>query len=196
MDHFWPDIDLDLSEAHLHQLELTHCHIRNVQFSGAQFGELALFNGAQFGGVASFDGAQFDGFAWFIGAQFNGGTMFSQAQFDGDAWFNEAQFGGFAVFRETKFGGRDARFNGARFSGITGFIRAQFSGDAAFDGARARPHHHSWPTGWTTRDARTAEGEEEGWLYVVHDEDSNEHPTDVAGDGEDRSDSEAGTSGT
>jgi hypothetical protein len=109
----------------------------------------------QFGEVAQFDGAQFGEVVWFSGTQFGGLTLFNGAQFGGDAWFNETQFGGHAAF------------NGV-----------QFSGNAWFDGARARPgRHHLWPTGWTTRDAQAAEGEEEGWLYVVRDDDSSEQPT-------------------
>jgi hypothetical protein len=31
VDTFWPDIDLDLTGAHLHHLDLTHCHMRHAQ---------------------------------------------------------------------------------------------------------------------------------------------------------------------
>lgn len=34
---FWADIDLDMTEAHLHQLNLSTCHIHQAQFDGAQF---------------------------------------------------------------------------------------------------------------------------------------------------------------
>jgi hypothetical protein len=37
LDTFWPDIDLDLTNAQLHKLNLTDCHIRTAEFAGAQF---------------------------------------------------------------------------------------------------------------------------------------------------------------
>jgi len=69
---FWPDIDLDLTEAQLHRLDLTNCHIRNAQFDGAQFSGDAGFNNAKFSRKAGFDGAQFSGSATFNKAQFSG----------------------------------------------------------------------------------------------------------------------------
>ncbi|MGH3815342.1 MAG: pentapeptide repeat-containing protein [Pseudonocardiaceae bacterium] len=45
---FWADIDLDLTEAHLHQLDLTRCHIRRAQFDGATFAGDARFEQAEF----------------------------------------------------------------------------------------------------------------------------------------------------
>ena len=50
MDTFWPDIDLDLTEAQLHRLDLINCHIRSAQFDGAQFFEHTEFIEAQFSG--------------------------------------------------------------------------------------------------------------------------------------------------
>jgi uncharacterized protein YjbI with pentapeptide repeats len=212
---FWPDIDLDLTEAYLHRLNLNRCHIRNAQFDGARFSGEAGFDGAQFSGNAGFDGAQFSGKAGFDGAQFSGKAGFDGAQFSGkagfdgarfsgdagfrraqffeDAGFGGAQFSGDARFREAQFSG-DAGFSGAQFSGDAGFHEARFSGNAGFGGAqfsgiagfsgdhfagigwfggaRARPesralsdHVHSWPVTWTTREA--AEGDEDGWLYLV-----------------------------
>src|SRR5918992_1538438 len=71
VDQFWPDIDLDLSEARLHQLELADCHIRNVHFGGTRFRELAVFNGAQIGGYSWFTKMKFGGYAVFKDAQFS-----------------------------------------------------------------------------------------------------------------------------
>ncbi|MGB6164706.1 MAG: pentapeptide repeat-containing protein [Pseudonocardiaceae bacterium] len=157
---FWPDIDLDLTEAQLHRLDLANCHIRNAQFDGAQFSGDAGFNNAKFSRKAGFDGAQFSGSAWFNGAQFSRAAEFDGAQFSKYAGFHGAQFS------------MDAGFDGAQFSGSATFDKAQFSGDsgrdAGFIGARARPAKgiaHSWPATWTTREA--CEDEEDGWLYLV-----------------------------
>ncbi len=50
-----------------------------------------------------------------------------------------------------------------------------------FDGVRVVASHYVplLPRGWTTRAAQPAEGEEEGWLYVVRDEASSEQPTEA-----------------
>jgi len=91
--------------------------------------------------------------------------LFIGAEFTEDARFGGAEFTG------------DARFDGATFTGA-----ALFTGDTAFGGARVAPGRHViLPTGWITRAALPAEGEEEGWLYVVRDEDSSEQPRRSAG---------------
>jgi uncharacterized protein YjbI with pentapeptide repeats len=167
----------------------------DARFNGTQFSGSALFRGAQFGGDALFDGAQFDWIGLFDGAQFgadarfeahfNGDAFFSEAQFTGIAWFIEAQFRRGTWFRDAQFGeaarfggahfGGDALFDGARFGGDTSFDGAQFSGDVRFDKVRLRSDLvHSWPAGWTTREARPADGEEEGAIYLVRVEDLTE----------------------
>jgi hypothetical protein len=55
---YWADIDLNLTEAHLHQLDLTACHLRNAQFNGATFTGTARFGGATFTGNMQFGGAR------------------------------------------------------------------------------------------------------------------------------------------
>ncbi len=78
----------------------------------------------------------------------------------------------------------DAEFAGeVEFGGEVEFAGATFAGEVEFGGARvaASSHHVVLPRGWTTRPA--AEGEEEGWLYVVRDEDSSEQPTEAPDDG-------------
>jgi len=83
---------------------------------------------------------------------------------------------------------RSVQFGGTTFTGAAWFTRATFTGaalftgDTAFGGARVAPGRHViLPTGWITRAALPAEGEEEGWLYVVRDEDSSEQPRRSAG---------------
>jgi hypothetical protein len=173
-DAFWTGIDLNLTEAHLHELRLGDCHVKSAQFGGAQFSGPARFDGAQFGGPAAFPGAQFSGPARFDGTQFGGPAGFSGAQFGSFAGFPRAQFGGFAGFDGTQFG-EFVGFDGTQFGGPAWFEQAHFSGGVRFDGARVRPGHiHSWPAGWTGRDARAADGEENGWMYLVRIEDWTE----------------------
>jgi Pentapeptide repeats (9 copies)/Pentapeptide repeats (8 copies) len=174
-DAFWDEIvELDLSEAHLYRLDLSGCHIQNAQFDRAQFSGYAGFNRARFSGDVVFNGAQFSGDAWFGGARFSGNVEFDGARFSRGAVFGGAQFNGYAVFGGAQFNGY-AVFGGAQFSGNAVFGGAQFSGYTVFGGARVRPHcSQLWPAGWTTRGARTTEGEEEGWMYLVPVDDSIE----------------------
>ncbi|MDQ3765214.1 MAG: pentapeptide repeat-containing protein [Actinomycetota bacterium] len=238
-DAFWTGINLDLTEAHLYQLDLTNCHTQKVQFGGArfsgnamfgeaqfggsavftraQFGEYAVFGEAHFVGHADFNGAQFDGYADFEVVLFEGRADFSEAQFDEIADFGEVVFDQYANFRDAQFGGesmfsraqfgRTVVFSGTRFRRYVAFVGAQFGGDADFGGDTvssgaqfdgdtdfggtcARPGlRHSWPAGWTTRDARTDEGEKEGWMYLVRVEGESEQQPDR----EDQCGSEAGT---
>jgi uncharacterized protein YjbI with pentapeptide repeats len=186
-----------------------------AEFGGAHFGGSARFTGAHFCGASVFDrahfydaahfdgeahfdkdarfsGAHFHGTSWFDGAHFCGGqARFNGTHFDGGAVFIRAHFGGYAIFDSAHFKGVDAQFSKAQFSKVPMFLDAQFSVYAEFDQARVRPHlGDSWPAGWTTR--APAEGEEEGWLYLVRVEDGGEQQPDQ----EDQSDSEAGTPGT
>jgi uncharacterized protein YjbI with pentapeptide repeats len=176
-DAFWAGIDLNLTQAYLHTLDLTYCHVRTAQFDGAKFAGDTEFLGAHFHGDVRFSGAHFHGDAAFNKAYFHGEALFddetrfdraarfSEAHFFGTAWFDKTHFCGmWTIFKAAHFGG-DAWFAKAQFSDSATFFDAQFSGQALFGGARVRPHFgDSWPKGWTTRDARTAEGEEEGWM--------------------------------
>jgi uncharacterized protein YjbI with pentapeptide repeats len=58
VDTFWPDIDLDLTEAQLHQLDLSNCRIRKAQFGGTEFSGYTRFDEAEFAEGAKFDGAR------------------------------------------------------------------------------------------------------------------------------------------
>jgi hypothetical protein len=158
-DAFWPDVDLDLTEAHLPRLNLANCRIRNARFSSAQFSGTAWFDGAQFCGIAGFRMARFGGDAGFSGARFGADAGFSGVQFSGDAGFEGARFSGCVWF------------DGAQFFGIPTFVGAQFARNAGFTGARVRlleDHVYSWPATWTTRKAD--DGDDAGWLYLVRGE--------------------------
>jgi hypothetical protein len=170
---YWADIDLDLTEAHLYELNLNACYVRRAQFVGVTF----------IGRDAWFRGATFTGYAWFRGATFTGDAWFGRATFAGDARFGRATFAGDAEFGGATFAG-DARFDGATFAGDARFDGATFAGNAEFGGACVAPGRRVvLPTGWTTRPAPPVEGEEEGWLYVVRDEDASEQLTEAPGGG-------------
>jgi uncharacterized protein YjbI with pentapeptide repeats len=178
-DAFWAGINLDLSEAHLHRLDLTDCQMHNVLFSGARFSEDAWFNRAQFDDVTQFSRARFgEGAVFFGDARFNSVTFFDNVQFGRVAGFDDANFATIVMFTDAR--AKLARFNKAQFSGPVFFGGAEFH-EVQLSGARARPdparpHPHKpahyWPAGWKTRDA--TEGEEEGWAYLIPDEDATE----------------------
>jgi hypothetical protein len=89
---FWVDIDLNLTEAHLYQLDLSDCHVHTARFDGATFTKTARFDKAKFAGYARFEEAKFAGNAWFGGAEFAGYARFDEAKFTKDAVFDEAKF--------------------------------------------------------------------------------------------------------
>jgi len=214
---YWENIDLDLTEAHLHQLDLRACRIRSVRFSRAEFAGDAGFNGAEFAGNAGFDGAKFADYAGFdeakfardagfAGAKFAWHARFYEAEFAGNARFDGAEFAWYAGFDGAKFAGyagfagaefagyarfdgaefaEYARFDGAKFAGNAGFDEAKFARNPGFHGARVAPNSNPvvLPTGWITRAAQPGEGEEEGWLYVVRDEDWSEQSAEAPGGG-------------
>ena len=184
-DVFWTGIDLDLTEAHLHGLNLARCHVERARFGGAQFNgdtdfgrtrfsKDAMFSGVRFHRNVNFMGVEFGEDADFHKAQLGGNVHFMGAQFGGNADFGQAQFDADTEFTVARFG-EDADFRGAQFGGVTDFTGAQFGGAAGFDRARARSSpRHWWPAGWTTRDGRTTEGEAEGWIYLVLVDDGGE----------------------
>ncbi len=190
---FWDGIDLNLIEAHLHQFDLTACHIRRADFDRATFTGDTWFSEAKFAGDAVFGAAKFAGDAEFSGSEFSGfavfgETKFGRTEFGGDTWFSGAKFIGRALFGGAVFSG-DTGFNGAKFVGGTGFGGAEFAENTTFDGARvaSKTDHFTLPMGWITRAAQPANGEEEGWLYVVRDEDSSAWPAEATDDGEGQS---------
>ncbi|MBW4722380.1 pentapeptide repeat-containing protein [Saccharothrix obliqua] len=177
-DTFWPDTDLDLTDATLVQVDLSNCHIRNAQFGGASFAGHTGFDGASFAGPAGFDGASFAGRVWFSGASFAGEaefegasfagpTAFSKASFAGPAGFNGASFAGEAVFRGASFAG-PAGFNGASFAGHTAFGGASFAGPAGFNGASFAESAYFGGTSFTRKaDFRGASFAEAAWFNEV-----------------------------
>jgi hypothetical protein len=170
-NNFWTDMNLDLTGAHIHGLfDLTNCRIRWAQFRGARFTGNAVFAQAEFTGDANFSEAQFAIDVSFDRAFFAGAASFEKAWISADASFHKTHFSGIAGFHSASFRGA-ALFYGATFSGVAWLGKAQFSGFVGFDGARARsttknPISHSWPAGWSTREA--IKGEDPDWKYLVH----------------------------
>ena len=128
---FWTEIDLNLTEAHLHQFDLTTCHVHTARFDGATFAGYAWFRGAKFTGYAGFVGTKFTGDAKFGRTTFAGDAGFLGATFTGNAGFSGATFTGNAGFRRAKFA-RDAGFVGATFTEDAEFGEAEFAGVAKF----------------------------------------------------------------
>lgn len=142
---FWPDMDIDLAGASLHEWDFSDCEVRSADFafsqfhgdalfSGAQFQDAAFFSMAQFHGYTSFDDAQFHHSAWIDGVQFNDATTFTNVQFHHLAFFGVAQFHYGTPFDNAQFH-RSASFEGTEFHGHASFRLTQFN-QPLFDGAQ------------------------------------------------------------
>jgi Pentapeptide repeats (9 copies) len=141
----WPRIRLDLTGALLLGFSLSKCQLDSADFTRAEFSDLADFRDAQFTHGADFGFAQFAA-ANFRGAQFAHGVYFGFAQFDTSSFYS-AQF--------TK---------GADFAG------AQFTNAPYFQGAQVASTDELgavWPQGWTTRSAKSGDGEDPTFLYLT-----------------------------
>ncbi|OQO94666.1 hypothetical protein B1813_00735 [Saccharomonospora piscinae] len=109
---FWGDeLDIDLTGATLHELDLDACRIH----------PRTTFTHATFAGNSRFRSATFAGDAWFAEATFTGHVWFNGTVFTRSAWFGEATFTSEASFAQ------------ATVSGASSFIKATFSGSAYFD---------------------------------------------------------------
>ncbi|MBM7774394.1 uncharacterized protein YjbI with pentapeptide repeats [Actinokineospora baliensis] len=137
---FWPNIDLDLTDATLNGFDMDHCHVRSARFGGATFI-----------GTSTFFGVTFDGFVDFRATRFIGAALFYRATFASHAWFNDATFNAMAWFDATRFGGKvsfrsanfcreanfqQVRFTGKGWSGVVDFTKASFAGRVNFDNSR------------------------------------------------------------
>jgi uncharacterized protein YjbI with pentapeptide repeats len=132
---FWPDIDLRLMGAALHDLDMSGCHIRSAWFNEAIFTGQTQFHDTVFYGPVDFENAGFRHKVEFMGCHFLD-----------DAWFSGAHFHDEANFASTILGRRpmpptvfhgDGWFRGAKFDKIALFTSTVFSDEsiAAFDGA-------------------------------------------------------------
>lgn len=126
---YWPDMDIDLSDANLHELDFAGCEVRSADFRGADFDGPTWFNKARFK-EAQFHRAQFHNYTWF-----------DAVHFGDNAAFYEAQFYGYTSFTEVNFKGT-AGFGRVQFNGMTTFYDAHFHGESHFDGSRF--HDATW----------------------------------------------------
>ena len=147
---FWPDIDLDLMGAVLHNWNFDGCHVRRATFSYAQFhGEKALFRKTVFQGRAWFRKARFYGTAMFEETKFWDASEFEESTFSETAVFKGSQFNQVAWFTAASFR-KQAIFDEANFC-MSGFFKeANVNDRITFFSARANTDEsvESWPPGW------------------------------------------------
>lgn len=157
---YWPDIELDLTEATLTDFALAHCRVTTATFAKATFLGGADFSNTDFDRQASFAGSRFDGAGTFRGAWFGLRTDFAN----------------------TDFGARKAVFEHATFCGMVAFDGAAFAGGVSLVDARALAdfatgwgYTRRWPPGWREIDTgplpRPARGR---WAHVGPDHDKHD----------------------
>ncbi|RNE48057.1 pentapeptide repeat-containing protein [Corynebacterium alimapuense] len=128
----WSSLDLDLSNCHLHEIDAVKAVFRgNAKCDGATFGNDATFDGATFGNDATFDGATFGNNTTFDGATFGNNTTFNNAKFDNDTSFDGAKFGNNTGFFNATFG-NNTGFDNAKLGDNTTFIGATFGNNTGF----------------------------------------------------------------
>jgi Pentapeptide repeats (9 copies) len=126
---FWPDIDLDLTDAVLHVFDLKGARLRNGHFGGAKFTGRTWFDGARFDGQAVFGGVTFEHLASFLAVHFGADARFSGAEFTSRAVFDDAVFDGEALFG----GERHGRPDPTTFSSAVSFSGAVFATPPVID---------------------------------------------------------------
>ncbi|WP_157608812.1 pentapeptide repeat-containing protein [Saccharomonospora glauca] len=158
---FWGDeLDVDLTGATLHQLDLSGCRIHpNTTFTEATFTGETSFLEATFTGETSFLEATFTGETSFLEATFTDRVLFNKATFTSHVLFYKTTFTSHAWFYKTTFTSQTsfnsasftngASFTEASFTGDAAFHSASFTGDAQFEGVVAScAGEHVWPVGW------------------------------------------------
>ncbi|TDD08601.1 hypothetical protein E1181_06530 [Saccharopolyspora terrae] len=152
---FWEGMDIDLSRAVLHGLDMQDSRVNSALFTEAEFYDFALLDRVKFEGRASFRNAHFHCEADFNSAKFERLPNFNRAHFEGDAGFADAEFS-FAIFDGAHFHGvahfseskvrsmschhavfhRAALFEEAHFRARPDFRTCRFRGEAEFAGAQ------------------------------------------------------------
>lgn len=125
----WRNLRFDLIGAHLHDVNLSHCHfdgsliLTEAQFSGQQ----AVFTGSHFSNTA-FDRARFQAgtAAEFTHTTWNTAAMFEYTIFGGSSDFDHSQFESGASFTGASIGtaeggASEVSFEEAEFAGTTDF---------------------------------------------------------------------------
>ncbi|MBB2943252.1 hypothetical protein FB565_002965 [Actinoplanes lutulentus] len=132
---FWPDIDVDLSEATLLGFDFRSCVVRVAKFGRASFYGSVGFGEATFLEDVQFGSAEFLGDAYFSGATFRKDAYFGRASFHRSATFGEVEFLAHAMFGAVRFSG-DAMFHSSVFTAAAWFTRATFGDFTIFSHAR------------------------------------------------------------
>lgn len=142
---FWPDIDIDVTGAHLVDFSLNDCEVDALSCNDTTFSGESTFRGlvcnmAFFGGAKFIGGPTSDTFI----------TDFRGAKFGFDAWFSYSQFAGTPFYSAVQFG-REGSFKGAIFNNGARFDGASFEKEVDFTDAWVRSNSNgerSWPDGW------------------------------------------------
>ncbi|WP_406688580.1 pentapeptide repeat-containing protein [Saccharopolyspora sp. ID03-671] len=129
---FWPDMNIDLSMASLHEWNFIGCEVRSANFKGTNFYGDSWFNETRFYDDVDFDNAKFHDAAVFKGVQFHGWTTFQGSHFYDAVNFDEATFHDYAFFLEVHFHG-PAGIDKVEFCKLAGFDEAQFYVHSWFD---------------------------------------------------------------
>jgi len=132
---FWPDIDLDLSGAVLHVLDLRQAEVRQALFGGARFLGWVRFTGTRFTGDAIFGGTGFETSASFRSVRFGAEARFRGAEFRGATTFLGATFEGEALFGGVR-GPADSPDGAVFVEGAT-FTGAEFAQPPILEHVRA-----------------------------------------------------------
>ena len=130
---FWPDIEIDLNGAVLHNWDFTRCRVAAANFSKAKFrGRRAVFAGALSQGRSWFNAAQFCGEGMFAGVEFSEVADFMHCSFEGATHFGAAKFSGGAMFDFAEFF-NTLSLSGARADSSVSFTNTSFHGRVGFD---------------------------------------------------------------
>lgn len=129
---YWANMRIDLTGAHLIDLDFSNCSFSYVEFSNARFSEgRTRFENSHFTGDAIFSNAIFEVGANFAETHFGAGASFTGCKFGGEANYKDARFKNNAGFNRANFQ-KDAFFDGAVFAGTTWFRRSEFKRNADF----------------------------------------------------------------
>lgn len=139
---FWEGMKIDLQEALLKNLDLSHAHVTSASFKNAEFiGDTWLsdsfieedvsFDGAQLNGDFYFSGSEIHGAASFSGASFRGASYFGRSVFTYDAHYIDCRFVKHASFVSCDFRGA-LSFHGSSFLCSADFTSLKVAWDAIF----------------------------------------------------------------
>lgn len=137
---YWNLMRVDLSRAHLIDIDFSGCTFTAADFSNAIFSQgRARFKACNFATDALFSDATFEVGAEFSDTYFSRGASFTGCRFKAQASYSGAQFQGNSGFNRACFE-RESFFEGTVFANTTWMRRTEFQADADFKGARFGEH--------------------------------------------------------